>query len=410
MHVDRACWEGHSPRGQNDFAPRADADRGARTIPVSADLNEPDEHAALRRLATLIAHSASPGEVFGAVAREVGQILGARHTAVIRYEPDATTTYVGIWNTGHVATMPLGSRWPLEKGTLAELVARTKAPVRIAIQATEGAGELLTALRNMGVKSAVGCPITVGERLWGAVIATSTSGPLPEGTEERMLDFTDLLVAAIDNAESHAELQASRARVIAASDATRRLIERDLHNRTQQRLISLLLELRGVEAMVPPQLDELKARLSHMAQALDEATADLREIARGLHPALLSRSGIEPTLRALARRSAIPVELTMCVDQDLAERFEETVYHVVSEALTNAAVHANASVLHVDLIVERAIIRLAIRDDGKGGGDCGSGLLSIKDRVEALGGTLEITSPANGSTSLLIEIPIADAR
>jgi signal transduction histidine kinase len=366
----------------------------------------------LRRLATPVAHDASPGEVFGAVAREVGQILGARHTAVIRYEPDATTTYVGIWNAGHVATMPLGSRLPLDKGTPAELVARTKVPGRIAIQATEGAGELLTALRNMGIKSAVGCPITVGGRLWGAVIAASTSGPLPKGTEKRMLDFTDLLVVAIENAESRAELQASRARVIAAADATRRVIERDLHNRTQQRLVSLMLEMRAVEATVPLQLEELRARLSHMAQALDEATADLREIARGIHPALLSRKGIKPALRTLARRSPIPVELNMCVAQDLAERFEETVYHVVSEALTNAAEHAYASVVHVDLIVQGATIRLAIRDDGKGGADPdrGSGLLSIKDRVEALGGTLEITSPAGGGTSLLIKIPIANER
>jgi signal transduction histidine kinase len=366
-----------------------------------------DEQAALRRLATLVAHGAPPGEVFGAVAREVGQILEARHAVVIRYEPDATVTTVGVWNS----TVPLGSRWPLEKGSAMELVARTKAPGRIdAIQATVGAGELLTALLDMGVNSAVGCPITVGGRLWGAVVAGSTSEPLPEDTEKRMLDFTDLLVAAIANADSHDKLQASRARVLAAADATRRFIERDLHDRTQQRLVSLMLVLRAVETTLPAEQEESRGLLSHATQALDEALEDLRGIARGLHPALLSRRGLEPAIKALARRSAVTVELKMCVDQDLAERFEETAYHVVSEALTNAAEHSDASLVHVDLVVKDATVRLWIRDDGKGGADPdrGSGLLSVRDRVEALGGRLQITSPVGGGTSLLTEIPIAD--
>jgi signal transduction histidine kinase len=390
---------------------------GARTIPGSADLKElrrvADEQAALRRLATLIARSASPGEIFGAVACELGQIMEARHAAVIRYEQDGTATSVGIWNAGHVATLPLGSRFPLEKGTVRELVARTKAPERIDdFEATVGGGVVLAALHSMGVKAEVGCPVKVRGRLWGVVLVASTSDPLPEGTEERMLNFTELLAAAIENADSRAELQASRARILTAADATRRLIERDLHDRMQQRLVSLILEMRAAEATVPPRLIDLRARLSHMAEALDEATEDLREIARGLHPALLSRKGIEPALRTLSRRSPIPVELNMHVAQDLAERFEGTAYHIVSEALTNAAEHAHASAVHVDLVVEGAIIRLAIRDDGKEGADPdrGSGLLNIKDRVEALGGTLKITSPAGGGTSLLIEIPITDDR
>jgi signal transduction histidine kinase len=365
----------------------------------------------LRRLATLVARGASPGEVFGAVAREVGQVLGAQHTAVYRYEPDATVTNVGVWNTGSVATLPVGARWPVEKGSVKELVSRTGAPGRVdGIEDAVGTGTLLAALRDMGVKSAVGCPITVGGRLWGAVVAVSTSDPLPQGTEERMLEFTDLLVVAIGNADSRAELRASRARVLAASDATRRIIERDIHGRTQQRLASLKLELRAIEATAPPELEELRRRLSHTVQALDEAAEDLRELTRGLHPVLLSRKGLEPAIAALARRSAIPVELEICVDQHLEERFEETVYHIVSEALTNAAEHAHASVVYVDLTVKGASIRLGIRDDGQGGADPnrGSGLLSIKDRAEALGGSLQITSPAGGGTSLLIEIPIAN--
>jgi signal transduction histidine kinase len=370
-----------------------------------------EEQVALRRLATLVAHGAPPEEIFGAVAREVGFVLGAQHAAVFRYEPDATLTVVGVWDVGRVATLPLGSRWPLEKGTAAELVARTKAPGRIDdIQATVGTGELLTLSRDLGNKCVVGCPITVDGCLWGAVVAGSTAEPLPEDTEKRMLDFTDLVATAIANADSHAKLQASRARVLAAADATRRLIERDLHDGIQQHLVAVMLELRDVEAAVPAELEELKGRLSHTAQALDEALEDLRGIARGLHPALLSRRGLEPAIKALARCSAVPVELKICADRHLAERSEVTAYQVVSEALTNAARHADASVVQVDLSVKDATIWLWIRDDGKGGADPGrgSGLLSIKDRVEALGGGLQIMSPVGGGTTLLAEIPIAD--
>ncbi|MCW2859356.1 MAG: histidine kinase [Actinoallomurus sp.] len=367
-----------------------------------------DEQAALRRVATLVAYGAPPGEVFGAVAREVAQILEAPHAAVIRYEPDATATIVGVWNSDMT---PLGSRWPLDKGSPAELVARTWAPERIdALEATVGTGELLTVLRDMRIHCAVGCPITVGGRLWGAVIAASTSEPLPEDTEKRMLDFTDLLSTAIANADSHDKLEASRARVLAAADATRRLIERDLHDGTQQRLVSLMLELRAAESTVPAELEEVRDLLSHSTQVLDEALEDLRGIARGLHPALLSRRGLEPALEALVRCSTIPVELNMGADGQLPERFEVTAYHVVSEALTNAAEHSDASVVHVDLTVKDATLRLSIRDDGMGGADPdrGSGLLNITDRVEALGGSLEIRSRVGSGTSLLADIPIAN--
>jgi signal transduction histidine kinase len=399
--------------GPKTVVPGADADGGARDTPAFADPNElrrvADEQAALRRLATLVAHGAPPDQVFGAVAREVGRMLAARHAAVIRYEPDATATTMGVWNTDRVATMPVGSRWPVEKGSIAELVVRTEAPARVdAFDTPAGAGELLTSLADMGVNAGVGCPITVDRCPWGAVVALSTSGPLPEGTEERMLDFTDLLATAIANADSRAQLKASRARIAAAADATRRLIERDLHDKTQQRLVSLLIELRAIESTVPPELDELKGQLAHTARALDETIEELRGIARGLHPPLLSRKGLGPAITALVRRFDLPVHLTMSAGRRLAERFEATTYHIVQEALTNAAEHACASMVEVDLLVTDAAIRLSIRDDGKGGADPGrgSGLLSIKDRVDAVGGRFEITSPVGGGTTLVTEIPI----
>jgi len=210
--------------------------------------------------------------------------------------------------------------------------------------------------------------------------------------------------------ESRAELTASRARVVAAGDDARRRIERDLHDGTQQRLVSLGLDLRSAEAMVPPGSDELGAQLARSAEGLAEAVEDLQEISRGIHPAILSRGGLGPALKALARRSAVPVELDLHVDRRLPASVEVAAYYVVSEAITNATKHAEPSVIQVDAEAADSTFRLAVRDDGAGGADPGrgSGLLGLRDRVEASGGRLEITSPPDGGTSLLVTIPLVD--
>jgi signal transduction histidine kinase len=368
-----------------------------------------DEQASLRRLATLVAQAAPPTEVFHAVAREMGRILGAMHTVVARYEPVATAVTVGNWNSRPDldATMPLHSHWTLEPGTVSELVARTGAPGRI--DAYADAGPLARRLIARGIVSSVGCPIVVGRSLWGvAIVSASTCEPLPEDTEMRMLEFTELAAAAIANAQGNADLRASRARVVAAADEARRRIERDLHDGTQQRLVSLGLELRGIAETIPPELDEARTQLARTAKSLDDAVVDLQELSRGLHPAILAKGGLKPALTVLARRSAMPVELDVSVSGRLPQRFEVTVYYVVSEALTNAAKHAFASVVHIGLAMNGRILRLSISDDGVGGADpsCGSGLLGLTDRVEAIGGTISIVSPARGGTSLLIELPL----
>jgi len=207
------------------------------------------------------------------------------------------------------------------------------------------------------------------------------------------------------------ELTASRARVVAAGDEARRRIERDLHDGTQQRLVSLGLEVRAAEAMVPQVLDELRAHLAHTAEGMAAAVEDLQEVSRGIHPAILSRGGLGPALRALARRSAVPVDLVVDLDRDLPERVEVAVYYVVSEALTNAAKHASASLVRADLGASDGIVTLAVSDDGVGGADPGggSGLVGLRDRVEAVGGRMEIASPAGGGTSLVATIPLARA-
>ena len=213
---------------------------------------------------------------------------------------------------------------------------------------------------------------------------------------------------AIANAESRGQLMASRARIVAAADETRRRIERDLHDGIQQRLVSLGLELRAAQATVPAQLDELEGALARAAEGLTSVLGELREISHGLHPAILSEGGLEPALRALRRRSAIPVELDLHPKRRLPGRVEVVAYYVVSEALTNAAKHARASVVNVELETHDAILQLAINDDGIGGADPdqGSGLVGLSDRIEALGGTLQVSSPVGNGTTLLIEVPL----
>jgi signal transduction histidine kinase len=207
---------------------------------------------------------------------------------------------------------------------------------------------------------------------------------------------------------SRAELAASRARIVTAADQTRRRIERDLHDGVQQRLVSLLLAQRTAQTMVPPGLSELQARLSEVADGLAGALKELQEISRGIHPAILADGGLTRALRTLARRSAIPVELDISIETRLPEPVEVAAYYVVSEALTNTAKHARASVVRIAVEVRHGVLELSIRDDGSGGADParGSGLIGLTDRVDSLGGTIEVTSPAGQGTTLRIRLPV----
>ena len=207
---------------------------------------------------------------------------------------------------------------------------------------------------------------------------------------------------------SRAELAASRARIVTAADETRRRIERDLHDGVQQRLVSLMLAQRRVEAMVPAELSDLPAQLSRLTDGLAGALEELQEISRGIHPAILARGGLVPALKALARRSAVPVELEVHVETRLPEPVERAAYYIVSEALTNTAKHAHASVVHVAVVARDGVLGLSIRDDGRGGADPtrGSGLIGLTDRVDALAGTIRVASPIGAGTTLLITLPI----
>jgi signal transduction histidine kinase len=274
-------------------------------------------------------------------------------------------------------------------------------------------GAIAREAREVGIRASVGCPIVVGGRLWG-VIAASTKGEelFPADTEAQIARFTELVATAVENAESRAELVASRARVVAAADETRRRLERDLHDGAQQRLVSLALRLRTAATTIPPDLREVHQELAGAGTELDETLGDLRELSRGIHPAILSEGGLGPALRTLARRSSVPVQLQVGMEARLPERVEVTADYVVAEALTNVAKHADASAVEVDVDTDDGLVRLAIRDDGVGGADParGCGLIGLKDRVEGTGGTLRVESRPGEGTSLLVELPIDAGR
>jgi len=371
-----------------------------------------EEQAALRRVATLVAGAVPPPAVFGAVAGETGRLLGVESTVVSQFEPDGTVTVVGSWDKpgARGLALPLRSRWPIEEGTVAGRVQRTGQPARVS--GYEGGGAVADWVREHGIRSSVGSPIVVEGRLWGVIVASSaTAAPHPEDTERRLLAFTELVAMAVANTESRAQLAASRARIVAAADETRRRIERDLHDGTQQRLISLALELRAAQARVPPEQKDLAEQWSRTARGLTDVMEELREISRGLHPAILERGGLGPALRALARRASVPVELNVKVSGRLPQRVEVAAYYVVSEALANVTKHARASVVEVDVGVTDEILRLQVRDDGVGGADPsrGSGLIGLSDRVEAVGGRIDLASPSGRGTTLLVTIPLRPA-
>jgi signal transduction histidine kinase len=366
------------------------------------------EQTALRRVATLVARGVSPAEVFAAVTEEVGRLLGLDLTSMLRFEPDDTATVVAQLGWKHEESR-IGDRWEIESLLAVASVRRTGRSARVD-DTSRARGRLADLVRDEGIRCMVAGPIVVEGRLWGAIGVGSRRGPLPADTEQRMADFTELLATAVANAESRAQLTASRARIVAASDETRRRIERDLHDGIQQRLVTLALQLRGARDAMAPVRPELLGQLSHLEDGLNSVLDELREISRGVHPSILSEGGLGPALKSLARRSAVAVELELTTVARLPQPLEAAAYYVVSEALANAAKHANASLAQVSLQVRDTRLHLSIRDDGIGGADPtqGSGILGLTDRVEALGGTLKLVSPARRGTTLHVSLPLPD--
>ena len=367
-----------------------------------------DEQAALRRVATLVAQGARPAEVFDAVAEEVGRLLGVASTGLLRFEPDQTVTLVAGWGRFR-EVVPVGKRLPLGGTNVASEIARTGRSARYdeSVRATGALGEHA---RNLNVRSSAGGPIVVAGRLWGAMTVAAAEGrPLPPDVEPRLVEFTELIATTVSNAAMRAELAASRARVIAAADESRRRIERDLHDGAQQQLVTLAVAFQRAQAKIPRELDEVRADFDRVADGLAAALDELRDFSRGIHPAILTEGGISPALKALGRRSDVRVKLDVGFEHRLPDAVEVAAYYTVSEALTNASKHASAARVWVSLRVDGDLLLLSIRDDGVGGADPsrGSGLTGLRDRIEALGGTIKIESPPGGGTLIEVEIPIA---
>jgi PAS domain S-box-containing protein len=388
----------------------------ARSIPGEAavyaaarDVTERKHHeaeqAALRRVATAVARGESSDAVFAATVAELHAVVAADATALMRYEADDSVTFVAtLGETG----FDVGSRSSLIGESVAVEVRRTGRAARID-DFEDASGPILARLRAHELRSGVGAPIVVDGRLWGVMVCGWTDRPPPPDVEARVAQFTDLVGTAIANAEGRAELLASRSRIVTTADQTRRRIERDLHDGAQQRLVMLTMKLRSLEALEAPQAEVLREDVEAIAAGLDDVLDDLRETARGLHPVILSRGGLGPALKALGRRSPVPVELDVRARERLPERVEVAAYYVVAEALTNAAKHAHASSVTVEAEVVGGDLRVSVVDDGVGGADParGSGLVGLTDRVEALGGKLTLRSPSGGGTALRIDLPSA---
>jgi signal transduction histidine kinase len=246
--------------------------------------------------------------------------------------------------------------------------------------------------RPQSIQSAVAIPINVEGQPWGIVIAASSGeDPLPSDTETRLGSFTEIVSTAIANAEAKAALTASRARIVVTADETRRRFQRDLHDGAQQRFVNVLLRLHLAQAAVPAELPEVAADLDVAVAELKGAIDALRDYARGIHPASL-KHGLRPALDALAHQSAVPIDLDVQTHGRLPEPIEIAVYYIVSEALTNAAKHGQASNMTVHAEADGERLRLDVRDDGVGGAEFGrgAGLVALRDRVEALGGSITL--------------------
>jgi PAS domain S-box-containing protein len=362
-----------------------------------------DEQAALRRVATAVAAEVEPERLFGIVAEEVGRAMDARIANILRFNGDGTALTVAGWSDG-LDTLPTGTMVPLDGETIAPRIWRTGRPARY--DTLDGVtGELAEALRQRGIGAAVGAPVSLAGTLWGAVIISSTGEPFPPGAEQHVANFADLAAQALANAQAREQLAASRARIVAAGDAERRRLERNLHDGAQQRLIATSLNVRLAARRADD--PELRTMLDAAGDELALALEELRELARGLHPAILSDHGLRAAVEALAQRAPLPVEVAVALDNRLPKPVEAAAYYVVAEALTNVAKYAQASQAHVRVHREDGRALVEVVDDGVGGADerGGSGLRGLVDRVEALGGRLAVSSPVGAGTTVRAELP-----
>ncbi|OBA99861.1 histidine kinase [Mycobacteriaceae bacterium 1482268.1] len=370
-----------------------------------------EQQAALRRVATLVARGVESSEVYSTAVAELSRFLGGvANVVLLRYASDEASVLLASRGDHGLPRMHIGERIASEGENIAAIIRHTGKPARLDSYERIG-GPVAERMNQLGIRSAAGAPIVVDGRLWGALaIASAQSEPMPPEIEARIGDFADLVAIAISNAQTRAELTASRARIVTAGDQARRRFERDLHDGAQQRVVSLALQLRDLKVSIPPEQRNLRDRVAHLVAEICCVSTELQEFSRGIHPAIVSKGGLGRAIKSLARQSAIPVTLDLGLDVDrrMPEPAEVAAYYVVAEVLTNAAKHSQASEVSIRVTAEERRLRLAISDDGIGGAVIGkgSGLIGLKDRVEALGGHLDISSPADSGTTLMVAIPL----
>jgi signal transduction histidine kinase len=364
-----------------------------------------EEHAALRRVATMVARERPPEEVFAKVAEEVGLLLGVESASIDRYEPDAGCTVVASW--GKLRNLfEVGSRWKLDRDSASARVHRTGRPVRLD-DYEHAWGSVEAQARELGLKFSVASPIVVNGGLWGAIFAATTqTRPMPADAEARIGQFTELVATAIANVQARSDLATSSARIVTAADEERRRVVRDLHDGAQQRLVHTVMRLKLARRALDRDPQDAAELVTDALQHAQAATQELRELVHGILPSALRLGGLNPAIRALASRMPIPVEIDVSVDP-LPWTVESTAYFFVAEALTNVAKHANAHQASVTVGLRNGMLHAEVRDDGVGGAQAaGSGIVGLRDRLVALGGALRIESPQAGGTRLNASIPL----
>jgi signal transduction histidine kinase len=401
---------------EQERALREESDRQAAEVAHLADVLAErqstlealaSEQAALRRVATLVATAVPQEQLFAALAEEISTLSSADCVLLARYEAHDRVVVEAAWRRGAGDCGVTGSRFNLGGQNLATTIRESLGPARIDDPKLLS-GEIRGIWGKLGIRVGVATPVVVAGRLWGIIAAgTEAMKPMPPDAEERLARFTELVATAISNAEVRAALAASRARLVTAGDDMRRRIERNLHDGAQQRLVTLALRIRNVREAVADGSAELRQQLGGIETGMAELLEELREISRGLHPAVLSETGLAPALRSLARRSTVPVRLEVSSLHRLPEPLEVAGYYVVSEALANASKHAQATEIEISARVADEILQILICDDGVGGADPvrGSGLIGLRDRVEALGGTLVVLSPHGEGTTIEVRLP-----
>jgi signal transduction histidine kinase len=364
-----------------------------------------EEQAALRRVATLVARGAPPESVFSAAVEEVGRVLPVDLVSMARYEPGRAITFLTSWGALK-DFVPVGRRLPLGGKNLNTIVFETGRSARID-NYDDAFGPVGLAVRDGGVRSAAGTPIIVDGRLWGMMAAGSSgTDRLPPDIEARLASFTELLATAIANAEARAELALSRARMVAATDEERRRLVRDLHDGAQARLVSTIVTLKLASRALEHNDKNAPDLVADAIDQAERASVELRELAHGILPAVLTRGGLRAGVNALASRMPVPIQVDVSVGR-LPAAVEATAYFVVAEALTNVAKHARAGYARVTARIENGTVQVRVRDDGVGGArPNGSGLTGLADRLNALGGDLWVDSPARRGTLVAATIPL----